>query len=129
MPPFIEAYNMNGDTVSIKSSKMMFSNYFTISSNGKRIKLDLNIFERVFIIKGDSIYYPISWNGITTDGEPRSSTVSGYFAIPGINHEVRLFSCFEKLYQDWCSRILRFSPEPHTICGKQVYQWAISENI
>lgn len=76
MPPFIEAYNMNGDTVSIKSSKMMFSNSFTISSNGKRIKLDLNILERVFIIKGDSIYYPISGNGITTCGEPRSSTVN-----------------------------------------------------
>lgn len=76
MPPFIEAYNMNGDTVSIKSSKMMFSNSFTISSNGKRIKLDLNILERVFIIKGDSIYYPISGNGITTNGKPRSSTVN-----------------------------------------------------
>lgn len=76
MPPFIEAYNMNGDTVSIKPSKMMFSNSFTISSNGKRIKLDLNILERVFIIKGDSIYYPISGNGVTTCGKPRSSTVN-----------------------------------------------------
>ena len=53
-------------------SKMMFSNSFTIYSNGKSIKLNLNILERVFIIKGDSIYYPISGNGITTNGEPRS---------------------------------------------------------
>lgn len=74
-PPFIEAYNMNGDTAIIKMSKMMFSNSFTIYSNGKSIKLDLNILERVFIIKGDSIYYPISGNGITTSGEPRSSNV------------------------------------------------------
>ena len=72
MPPFIEAYNMNGDTAIIKMSKMLFSNSFTIYSNGKSIKLNLNILERVFIIKGDSIYYPISGNGITTYGEPRS---------------------------------------------------------
>lgn len=75
MPPFIEAHNMNGNPVVIKRPNTMFSNSFTISSNGKRIKLDLNILERVFIIKGDSIYYPISGNGITTNGKPRSFDV------------------------------------------------------
>lgn len=75
MPPFIEAHNMNGDTVIVKWSHMIFSNSFIISSNGKRIKLNLNILERVFIIKDDSIYYPISGNGITTSGKPRSSNV------------------------------------------------------
>lgn len=75
MSPFIEAHNMNGDTVIIKKSDMIFSNSFTICSNGKRMKFDLSILERVFIIKDDSIYYPISGNGITTSGEPRSSNV------------------------------------------------------
>lgn len=75
MPPFIEAYNMNGDTVIIDMSNDLFDNSFTIRSNGKRIKLYLNILERVFVIKNDTIYYPVSGNGITTYGEPRASNV------------------------------------------------------
>lgn len=55
MPPFIEAYNMNGESVDINMSNNIFSNSFIISSNGKRIKLNMNILERVFIIKGDTI--------------------------------------------------------------------------
>ncbi len=75
MPPFIEAYNMNGDSVIIDMSNNLFNNSFTIRSNGKWIKLYLNILERVFIIKNDTIYYPVSGNGIATYGEPRSSNV------------------------------------------------------
>lgn len=75
MPPFIEAYNMNGESVDINMSNNIFSNSFTISSNGKRIKLNMNILERVFIIKGDTIYYPISGNGLVTYGKPRSCNV------------------------------------------------------
>lgn len=75
MPPFIEAYNMNGDSVIIDMSNNLFDNSFTIRSNGKWIKLYLNILERVFIIKNDTIYYPVSGNGIATYGEPRSSNV------------------------------------------------------
>lgn len=75
MPPFIEAYNMNGDSVIIDMSNNLFNNSFTIRSNGKCITLNLKILERVFIIKDDTIYYPVSGNGIVEYGEPRSSIV------------------------------------------------------
>lgn len=75
MPPFIEAYNLNGDTVVVNMNKNIFNNSFTINSSGKQIELSLNILERVFIIKDDTIYYPISGSGITTYGESRSCNV------------------------------------------------------
>ena len=51
MPPFIEAYNMNGDTAIIKMSKMMFSNSFTIYSNGKSIKLNLTLIPQHILLE------------------------------------------------------------------------------
>jgi len=75
MPPFIEAYNLNGDSVIIDKSMNFLNNSFSISSNGKRITVSLSILERVFIIKNDSVYYPVSGNGVTTYGEPRSYNV------------------------------------------------------
>lgn len=75
MPPFVEAHNLNGDSVVINPHIFVFSNSFTIISSGKQIESSFDIIERVFIIKGDSIYYPISGNGITSYGEPRSNYV------------------------------------------------------
>jgi len=75
MPPFIEAYNVNGDSVMIDMPKNLFNNSFKIHSNGKCITLKLNILERVFIIKNDTVYYPVSGNGIVEYGKPRSFRV------------------------------------------------------
>lgn len=71
-PPYFEAYNLNGDSVEIKPSIIMFDNSYIIISDGKAIKLTLDILEHVFIIKDDSIYYPVSGNGITAEGKPLS---------------------------------------------------------
>lgn len=77
-PEFVEVHNLNGDSVAIKKSILApfgFGNTFYIHSGGKKFETGFYIIERVYIIKNDSIYFPINGEGISCTGVPRSEYV------------------------------------------------------
>ncbi len=76
-PPFAECYdlNLNCNCKLETVSNPLGTPKFIIESCNKNIEIPWSVFQRVFIIKGDSIFYPWATEGTTSTGEARSYNI------------------------------------------------------
>ena len=76
-PPFVECYNLNPSlNCKIDSEGGIISNpFFVFESDKRKTKISWAVLQRVFIIKNDTIYYPISKSGLTQYRESRAKFV------------------------------------------------------
>lgn len=75
--PFVECYNISKDCECkiYKKGGVLQNPYFLLESCENTVKIPWTILQRVFIIKGDSLYYPIAKYSSTTYGKPRSYNI------------------------------------------------------
>ncbi|MEW7280416.1 hypothetical protein ABW636_17630 [Aquimarina sp. 2201CG1-2-11] len=76
-PPFVECHNLDSKyKCQIESKGGIIRNpFFIVKSDNKNAKIPWSVLERVFIIKNDSVYYPISKGGIRQYGESRAKWI------------------------------------------------------
>ncbi len=77
MPPFSECYNLNTncDCKVYSQGGVIRDAFFLIESCNRRTKIPWDNLQRVFVIKNDSIYFPISQNGTTSAGKSRAYNI------------------------------------------------------
>lgn len=77
-PIFMHGYNVSGDTVIITPSVTTYLDMekgIIVRSNGKSFRLDFVVVDGIFVIEGDTMYYPIGFETVWRPGTPRPSVV------------------------------------------------------